>query len=426
MKRPDGSFVVIFKDDSRKEVFLVLRSDKPIWNLPGGGIEDNESPEDTALRETFEETGFRISLTRKVGTYKNIDVQTGNVWNYAHLYEGRYLSGKFQPEFPGCEGEWFPVDALPDTTMPVTRMRIKDALEQAGKPFEKEYRPTPLNTLAFQVIDSVSDKAHKVNEDVWDRTESALWILDGASSPEEPYFSEDSDARWLADMVSKRFKSALNGLTEQPRLKDATKSAISDIHYAMQKTVKNDYLPPSAAVTMVEVYEGKLAYFSLGNVTLVHKGKDTTFVLEHEKNVRKDKAWLENLRSKGIDPGSKAANDELRNSIGYWRRQRMNRPDGYWILSGSIEAVDHAKYGTLPASDGDTVLLASDGFARLITVYNAYKNWQEILDAIEAKSLRKLLEELRNYEENDKQQNVHPRITNSDDATAVLAKIVRL
>jgi 8-oxo-dGTP pyrophosphatase MutT (NUDIX family) len=57
MKRPDGSFVVIFKDDSRKEVFLVLRSDKPIWNLPGGGIEGNESPENAALRETFEETG---------------------------------------------------------------------------------------------------------------------------------------------------------------------------------------------------------------------------------------------------------------------------------------------------------------------------------------------------------------------------------
>lgn len=141
MKRPDGSFVVIFKDDSRKEVFLVLRSDKPIWNLPGGGIEGNELPEDAAIREAFEETGFQISITRKVGTYKNIDIQTGNIWNHAHLYEGRYLSGQFQPEFPGCEGEWFPVDALSDTTMPVTKTRIKDTLENTDTPFEKEYHP---------------------------------------------------------------------------------------------------------------------------------------------------------------------------------------------------------------------------------------------------------------------------------------------
>jgi len=141
MKRPDGSFVVIFKDESRKEIFLVLRSDKPIWNLPGGGIEGNESPEDAAFRETFEETGFQISLARKVGTYKNIDIQTGDMWNYAYLYEGRYTSGEFRPEFPGCEGRWFPIDALPDTAMPVTRTRIKDTLENTGIPFEKEYHP---------------------------------------------------------------------------------------------------------------------------------------------------------------------------------------------------------------------------------------------------------------------------------------------
>lgn len=144
MTRPNGSFVVLFKNDSRKEVFLILRSDKPIWNLPGGGIEANESPEDAVLREAFEETGFSIELIRNVGMYKNIDIKTGGIWNHAYLYEGRYLSGEFRPEFPSCEGKWFPVDALPDTAMPVTLTRIKDALENTVEPFEKEYRPTLL------------------------------------------------------------------------------------------------------------------------------------------------------------------------------------------------------------------------------------------------------------------------------------------
>ena len=60
----NGSTVVLFKDDSRKEVFLVFRSDYPIWVTTGGGAEPDETPEETALREAFEETGFKVKICK--------------------------------------------------------------------------------------------------------------------------------------------------------------------------------------------------------------------------------------------------------------------------------------------------------------------------------------------------------------------------
>ena len=144
MANKDGSFVVIFKDDSRKEVFLVFRSDMPIWNLPGGGVEADETPETAVIRETYEETDFKLEIVQKLGVYNNIDVKTGEIWNRAHLFEGRIISGIFKPEFEGCKGEWFSVDNLPSEIRPVTRVRVADTLAFGGTQFLKDFNRYPI------------------------------------------------------------------------------------------------------------------------------------------------------------------------------------------------------------------------------------------------------------------------------------------
>jgi 8-oxo-dGTP diphosphatase len=35
-----------------------------VWNFPGGGIEENESPEEACIREVKEETGFEVEIKR--------------------------------------------------------------------------------------------------------------------------------------------------------------------------------------------------------------------------------------------------------------------------------------------------------------------------------------------------------------------------
>lgn len=42
------------------------------WVVPGGGIEDNENPEDAAEREVFEEAGVIGRLDRFLGVFEVI------------------------------------------------------------------------------------------------------------------------------------------------------------------------------------------------------------------------------------------------------------------------------------------------------------------------------------------------------------------
>ena len=38
------------------------RSHEPLWTLPGGGMEPGEQADETALRETLEETGYSVAI----------------------------------------------------------------------------------------------------------------------------------------------------------------------------------------------------------------------------------------------------------------------------------------------------------------------------------------------------------------------------
>lgn len=118
-----GSFVVLTRNN-REEVFLVKRSDFPVWECQGGGIERGETPKNCAIREAFEETGFKIKINRKVAEYKSTKIQETT----SHIYEGEYVSGEYKPEYFGCLGKWFDVNKLPFKMTATRRMMIKDCI----------------------------------------------------------------------------------------------------------------------------------------------------------------------------------------------------------------------------------------------------------------------------------------------------------
>ena len=49
-------------DPISKKILLCHHKTFNRWVQPGGHIESNELPEETALRETYEETGYRVKL----------------------------------------------------------------------------------------------------------------------------------------------------------------------------------------------------------------------------------------------------------------------------------------------------------------------------------------------------------------------------
>ena len=55
--------------DGERRVLLCHRRDMDAWNLPGGGIEDGESPWDAVVREVREEVGLAVTVVRLTGLY---------------------------------------------------------------------------------------------------------------------------------------------------------------------------------------------------------------------------------------------------------------------------------------------------------------------------------------------------------------------
>jgi ADP-ribose pyrophosphatase YjhB (NUDIX family) len=58
--------------ESGERVVLVRRKHPPEgWAIPGGFVEIGESVEEAAVREAFEETGLRVTLTALLGVYSD-------------------------------------------------------------------------------------------------------------------------------------------------------------------------------------------------------------------------------------------------------------------------------------------------------------------------------------------------------------------
>ncbi len=62
-----GSAVCVF--DSHERLLLLRRTDNGYWGLPGGAMEPGESLEDTARRETREETGLEVARLSLMGVF---------------------------------------------------------------------------------------------------------------------------------------------------------------------------------------------------------------------------------------------------------------------------------------------------------------------------------------------------------------------
>lgn len=110
---------------SKSEVLLTRRRDVPIWVLPGGGIEEGESPEEALIREVSEETGLQVSIARKTGYYYPINRLAGPT----HVFECLTTTGTPQLSPETCSIAFFPLSQLPKIFFPVHHDWLNDALE---------------------------------------------------------------------------------------------------------------------------------------------------------------------------------------------------------------------------------------------------------------------------------------------------------
>lgn len=122
--------VVLKRDNSGNvAVLLVRRADIGVWTLPGGHREQNETLEETAVRETREETGYTVTLTGALGFYHLPHLKMiGEVFVFIGEVRSR---GDHRLSEDVSAASWFDVRRLPYTLLPYHHQRIQDAV--AGK-----------------------------------------------------------------------------------------------------------------------------------------------------------------------------------------------------------------------------------------------------------------------------------------------------
>ena len=111
------------------KILLTKRDDFQVWCLPSGGVEDGESLAEAAIRETKEETGIDVKLTRVIGVYSRLG---GLPDVHAVLYEAIPIGGELRTQ-PGetLEVDYFPFDKLAEDMSFGHVKRIEDAIQEA-------------------------------------------------------------------------------------------------------------------------------------------------------------------------------------------------------------------------------------------------------------------------------------------------------
>ncbi|WP_405582179.1 NUDIX domain-containing protein [Streptomyces sp. NBC_01190] len=127
--------------DDEGRILMIRRSDNGNWAVPGGAMDMGESIEQTAVRETLEETGIHSEITGLVGIYtdpRHVIHYTSNDevrQEFSIVFTARYVSGDPTPSDESRDVVWVPRDEVGELKMDRSmRYRIDAYLQGEGLP----------------------------------------------------------------------------------------------------------------------------------------------------------------------------------------------------------------------------------------------------------------------------------------------------
>jgi len=143
-----ASGVIVIDQDKR---VLYLRASEPktgqvFWVMPGGGLEPNESFEDAARREGYEETGCSFNLGPYVWFRRHKYVWNGKPFDqYERFFVGLILDSDYNPPYQDgyiSKHKWWSLDVLQASNDAFAPRNVRKIIatilegEYPGQPFD--------------------------------------------------------------------------------------------------------------------------------------------------------------------------------------------------------------------------------------------------------------------------------------------------
>lgn len=278
----------------------------------------------------------------------------------------------------------------------------------------------------MRLLGALTEGSGAVNEDGFGycgepEDVSAAWIFDGVTGINDgSHLGGGSDAQWLVSRAQERLvELAAHEMPLEALLCDLVDGLIADWTRATAGIVlPDDYDPPAACLIIVKRYDEGWQALRLGDSCLLARGAEIALSMFTASPNNDFDHWLAREARKRRDAGVLDVKSLLAEFAPQLRagRAKRNRPDGYSILECSRDSLALADVIDLgwPAD----ILLCTDGYYRAVDHYGLYDEAQ-LLDA-SARSVERVLADLRAVERADPDCRRYPRFKPADDATAVM------
>jgi sulfur transfer complex TusBCD TusB component (DsrH family) len=272
--------------------------------------------------------------------------------------------------------------------------------------------------MHFDLLQSVSlaGDASVPNDDRAGSARAHAWVIDGATDLGPPgLVGPQGGAAWLASVAQAAFTaSAAQGV--EALYGDVAAQILSAWQRDRTRDPEDRWEYPLASSLAVRLGEGEAEIGWLGDCAGLHWSAGTVTRIGPEKEVRNSEAErAASLAAHGL--GKPKASAPILANL----KSTRGRP-GMRVLSvdpAHMAQLDSARIACAP---GDEILLMSDGYAALIDSYAAYDE-AALFEAVRARGLAAVAEELRAIERADAACTRYPRFKASDDATALWLRI---
>jgi hypothetical protein len=286
---------------------------------------------------------------------------------------------------------------------------------------------------SFTPLSAATQPGSKVNEDgygYWPvQAPRAAWVLDGVTGiNDRALLPGPSDAAWFVAQVQEVLPALLSSARDMPAA-DLVGALVDELERRqsaawLDARGADGRETPAASFALVRLIGSDIEVLRLGDCLVLLEATDgIVTVMDHPVLAAMEaetRDALLDLRARGItDP--KQAFAAMMPQL-HAHRLRRNLPDGYGVLAAERSCLPMIHVDRMLARTLRRILLASDGYYRLVDHYGAASDAELVRRTTEL-GADAMLQQLRVIETADPMATQYPRLKIADDATALLIAV---